>query len=76
MMRDGMWGMGPVMMIVFAIVVLIPAWRICAKAGFSGWLGLLAVVPIANIILLYFLAFSQWPLERSRSPDPERHNNS
>jgi len=70
MMHNGMWGMGPVMMIVFAVVVLIPVWRICARAGFPGWIGLLAVVPIVNILLLYFLAFAQWPAEQRRSPDP------
>ena len=72
MMHHGMWGMGPGAMIVFAILVIVPVWRICTKAGFSGWLALLSVVPIANLLLLYFLAFAQWPIERRLSAEPGR----
>jgi len=73
MMHDG-WGMmgGPGMMLIIGILVLIPVWRICTKAGYSGWLSLLVLIPIANLLLLYFLAFSEWPLERqlsAASPD-------
>jgi len=67
--------MGPGMMVAFAVVVLVPAWRICSKAGFSGWIGLVALVPIANILLLYFLAFSQWPIERRRSRASGLHDD-
>jgi hypothetical protein len=46
-------------MVVMA-VVLIPYWFIFKKAGFSPWLALLMFVPLANIIMLYFLAFARW----------------
>ena len=50
------------LVIVFAIVfVLVPYWRIFKRAGFSPVLSLLMIVPIANIIMLYYLAFSEWP---------------
>lgn len=49
---------------IFAIVgifiYIIPFWMIFKKAGFSPWLSLLLFVPLANIIILYVLAFSQW----------------
>jgi len=32
-----------------------------AKAGFSGWLSLLMVIPVVNLITLYIFAFSAWP---------------
>ncbi len=67
MMHEGMSGMGPVMMAVLAIVVVVPFWRICTRAGFSGWLGLLAAIPLLNLVLVYFLAFSRWPIE-TRGP--------
>ena len=54
-------GMGPLMMLLMAAVVLVPFWFIFAKAGYSKWLSLLMVVPLVNLILLYFLAFSKWP---------------
>jgi hypothetical protein len=46
---------------IFAIIVY---WRIFAKAGYSGALGLLMFVPIANIVMLCILAFGEWPIYR------------
>lgn len=42
-------------------VLLIPYWFIWKKAGFSPWLCLLMVVPLANLAMLYVLAFADWP---------------
>jgi hypothetical protein len=47
---------------IFAVVfLLIPYWRIFAKAGFSPALSLLMLVPVANIVMIYYLAFADWP---------------
>lgn len=46
--------------VILSIVVW---WRIVAKTGYSGALGLLLFVPIANIVLVLVLAFSTWPIE-------------
>ncbi len=46
---------------IFAIIIY---WQIFAKAGYSGALGLLMFVPIANIVMLCVLAFSEWPIYR------------
>lgn len=67
MMYDGYGMMGGGWMILVAVLAVVPVWRICAKAGYSGWLGLLVLVPIANLLLLYFLGFAEWPLERRAS---------
>lgn len=45
---------------VASIIMIIPYWMIFKKAGFSPWLSLLFFVPLANIIVLYVVAFSQW----------------
>jgi len=61
--------MGPfglIMWLFFAAVIILPFWFIFSKAGYSRWLSLLMVVPIANIVMLYFLAFSTWPSQRKR----------
>ena len=50
-----------IVVLVFALVVLIPYWRIFGKAGFSPLLSLLMLLPIVNIVMLYVLAFSDWP---------------
>jgi hypothetical protein len=49
------------MMLVMAAVLIVPFWFIFSKAGYSKWLSLLIVVPLVNVILLYFLAFAKWP---------------
>ncbi|WP_442510375.1 hypothetical protein SH528x_001992 [Novipirellula sp. SH528] len=62
MMSSGsMWAFGPLMMLVFAALIILPFWFIFKKAGYPPWLGLLMVVPIVNLAILYFLAFSDWP---------------
>ena len=46
---------------VGALLTVIPFWKICSKAGFAGPLALLMLVPIANIVLPFYIAFAQWP---------------
>ena len=76
-MNDMAWWFGAhwLTMLLVAVVVVLPFWKIFAKAGFSGWLGLLMIVPMVNLIALYVLAFSDWPgsrpdrLELGSAPD-------
>ena len=44
-----------------ALVVIWPAARICKRLGFSPWLGILAAIPLTNVLLLWFLALARWP---------------
>jgi hypothetical protein len=46
-----------------------PTCLVCRRAGFSPWLGVWAIVPIANIVLLWFLALAEWPAARPRGVD-------
>jgi hypothetical protein len=48
-------------MIGSLIVVAFPASRICVRIGFPAWVGILAVLPLVNIGLLWFVAFTEWP---------------
>jgi HAMP domain-containing protein len=53
-------------LLIFGILVLF-AWfwvRIVGKTGYNKWLGLLILVPGANLGLVLFIAFSKWPIER------------
>jgi hypothetical protein len=40
--------------------MIVPYWQIFTKAGFPGPLALLMIVPFANIVVLYIVAFSRW----------------
>lgn len=61
MMHNAMWAGHWLWMVVFAIVIIIPFWRICQRVGYSGWWSLLVLFPLLNLGLLYFLAFADWP---------------
>jgi len=50
--------------LVGAIVVIIPFWRLCQRAGYSPWLSLLMALPLVNLVFLYVLAFSNWPSQK------------
>ena len=61
-----------VILIIFGIllvliVVAIKAFIFCkifSKAGYCWALGLLMLVPIANIIMPFVLAFADWPIQK------------
>jgi hypothetical protein len=50
-------------LIITAIKILIFC-KIFSKAGYCWALGLLMLVPIANIIMLFVLAFADWPVQK------------
>jgi ABC-type anion transport system duplicated permease subunit len=54
------------MMSAYAAVFIVPFWFIFAKAGYSRWLSLLLLIPLVNVGILYFLAFSSWPAVRAQ----------
>jgi glycerol-3-phosphate acyltransferase PlsY len=54
-------------MLIGLLIALLMVWvycRIFSKAGFCWALGLLMFVPVANIIMLFVLAFADWPVLR------------
>jgi hypothetical protein len=58
-------GLGP-FGLISAIIFIIPVWQICKRAGHNPWLSLLCLVPLANLIFGYWLAFGTWPAEKGR----------
>jgi len=53
-----------IILLIYPILFVIPVlafWKICSKAGFPAPLGLLMLVPVANVILPLYLAFADWP---------------
>lgn len=60
-MPEGFFSFMPIMMLIFGILIIVPFWIIFSKVGHSKWLGLLMIIPVVNVIAIYYLAFSAWP---------------
>lgn len=57
----GMMGTFGIVWLLFLVFFIFIWFKIFSKAGFSGWLSLLLIVPLANIILIIWFAFADWP---------------
>ena len=55
-----------ILLVFGGIVVILPFWMIFSKAGFSGWMSLTQIIPIVNVVALFYLAFAEWPIHRDR----------
>ncbi len=53
---------GGVVWLVAMIITVIAFCKIFSKAGYCWALGLLMLVPIANLVMFLVLAFSEWPI--------------
>jgi uncharacterized membrane protein YhaH (DUF805 family) len=53
-----------IVLIAFGLVVF-PIVKILQKAGFSGWLAVLALIPLANLIGLWLFAMLPWPNQKA-----------
>lgn len=61
-----------IVVVLTVLLVMIPA-KILAKAGYSPWLGLTLLIPVANFIAVIWFAFADWPVLRQiRKADPPR----
>ncbi len=59
-MFGAFFGFIVIFVLIMWVIVIIPFWQIYKKAGFPPPIAFLMIVPIANIITLYVVAFSQW----------------
>ena len=60
-------GIFGVLGLVYLAIVAVSIWatvRIIQRAGYSGWWVLMALVPIANIVMFFVFAFAEWPVHR------------
>jgi hypothetical protein len=56
--------MGVLVYLILAVLFVIPFWRIFGKAGFPPVFSLIMLVPVVNLIAIYFVAFAQWPRQQ------------
>ena len=53
--------------LLISLLLIIPSWRILARAGYSGALSLFHLVPvIGSFIVMAILAFGDWPNGEAR----------
>ena len=55
--------------LISVMVTVLPMWLICSKAGFPGWISIAMLIPFLAVILLFFLAFADWPALRGGRRD-------
>lgn len=57
--------------IIVAVILatyLIPVAQILRRTGFSGWLAVLSLIPLANVVLFWVFAFAPWPRDKAEAP--------
>ena len=58
--------------VLFALLLIVPTWRICERAGYSGLLSLFHLLPIlGSFIVMAVLAFGDWPKGEGKAPAPQ-----
>lgn len=57
----GFESIGLIPILIILALAVIPYWKIWSRTGHSGAWSLLMLVPIANLISLWVLAFKKWP---------------
>jgi len=50
--------------IVYLVFSIWGCWKIARKAGYPPWWGLVMIVPLVNLILFFYFAFAEWPIQR------------
>jgi hypothetical protein len=61
-------GMAFLTWVIMGLIIVVPFWKIFQKAGFNGALALLMLIPFINIIMVFYLAFAEWPAMRKGQP--------
>ncbi|MES2323064.1 MAG: hypothetical protein V4633_12440 [Pseudomonadota bacterium] len=52
-------------------LLIIPLWRICARAGFQPAMSLVAAIPFVGLLVVAaILAFGNWPADSGRDLTP------
>jgi len=53
----GMGGGGLLVMLIFAVLVIIPFWKLLPKFGIPNWVSLVSIIPLGALVLLWVMAF-------------------
>lgn len=51
-------------LLVLIVACIVPYWKIFQKAGFAPALSLLMIIPLINFVMIFYLAFAEWPIHK------------
>ena len=60
-------------LLIYIVLIVLIAWpwtRILRRMGFSAWLCVMLFIPLLNFVFFYYLAFANWPRDKSGIPSP------
>ena len=60
-MMNGAGAGGLIGLLIYAVLVVVPFYQLWKRTGHNGWMALLMLIPIVNVVMLYLLAFKEWP---------------
>ncbi len=52
--------------LVYILLIVVPFWQLWRRTGHSGWIAVLMIVPVVNLVMLWVLAFKAWPIDPPR----------
>jgi len=59
-------------LVAMVLALIIPTWRICNRAGYSGAMSLLHLIPgVGTLIVFAILAFGTWPAGEATARPPQ-----
>jgi len=59
-------------LLIAGLIIVLPFWKIFTKAGFPGALAILVLVPFVQILMIFFLAFAEWPALKGRGGEMQQ----
>lgn len=54
-------GLPGLILILYGMLIVVPFFQLWKRTGHNGWISLLMLVPMVNLVMLYVLAFKKWP---------------
>jgi hypothetical protein len=66
-----MWwvsGIAIILYVAIFIAIIVAAAEIFIKAGYSRWFCFLMIIPVVNLIVFFWFAYSKWPIHEFVEP--------
>lgn len=57
---------GILVLLIYVAIAIVPFYQLWKRTGHNGWISLLMLIPVVNIVMLYILAFKEWPALKNR----------